>query len=231
VTVSKPTLSDWLGWLGLSPTNPAQQKLLPVAHAALAACSRLSPAWVVSNGWWVNANRRAGGRPPRQHARHPLLGHFLSKLDSKRLALQYNIADSESDNDSLVESGSEDTAADSPSSVNRSGLLDESVNPLLSPPKQQQQQQPKGTDLQAGFAAAATAAQQQPQKQQQLHAATTVAAAAAHHPGPSPPPNNHAAPSLSPASNYADPSANARAARLGQCFRAALQAFADQRTS
>jgi uncharacterized coiled-coil protein SlyX len=155
VSVSKPSVDDWIGWLGLSRSSGKDIKLLCIAEAA--ATTRVPSNWSVVNGYWVNSKKAKGSGAPAgtKHERHPLLRHFLAKLDNKRLALQYNIADDDDEADeSIIASGDEEQpeqGGHSPSSINRSiSLLDDSLNPL-SPVGN------KKKDLSAGFAAATAA--------------------------------------------------------------------------
>jgi len=123
----------WQQWLGLNPRSGADTPLMPLAtQAHEASTTRMSNHWKLVNGYWVS------GKTGKLHERHPLLGHFLNKLDSRRLAIKFNVGmDEEEDEESMVESGEEDNKGQrSPSSTSRNFLnqsMDDSFNDLLSP--------------------------------------------------------------------------------------------------
>ena len=129
-----PTLDNWIQWLGINTLVRKDDALIPIAKQALATplpkhWRPLSAAGGHAPGGGAYFNARTG----REHSRHPFLKHFLAKVQSKRLAIQYNVADDdESDNESVVESGDEREASNN--SLNRSGL-DDSFNPLSPPAK------------------------------------------------------------------------------------------------
>lgn len=120
------TLQLWFDWLGVNPNHHSDERLVPIVHAASAAASKLPASWSLQNGWWVNSAKN----PPVKHRRHPYLKHFLGKIDSKKLAIQFNVDDDDDELDeSLVASGDERGGGGTPSSLNRS-IDDSTFNPL-----------------------------------------------------------------------------------------------------
>ena len=119
-------LGAWMEWLGVDRRRKEDEKLLPIVQAASQA--KTPAGWSLVNGWWINA------KTGQQHKRHPYVKHFLSKIESKRLALKFAVEDDSDDGDeTLIASGDESSlpAPSTPSSMhNRSGFLDESFNPL-----------------------------------------------------------------------------------------------------
>jgi hypothetical protein len=139
-------LGTWMEWLGVDRRRKEDDKLMPIVQAASQA--KTPAGWSLVNGWWINS------KTGQQHKRHPYVKHFLSKIESKRLALKFSIEeDDDEDNDeSLVASGDESTMPPgTPSSMhNRSGLFDESFNPLSPGPMSPKTRKIEATSHPAG---------------------------------------------------------------------------------
>ena len=126
----QPTLQLWYQWLGLDPRRAGDEKLLPIAQAAFG--TKVPPNWSLQNGYWVNSQQPSH---QQRHTRHPFLKHFLARLDSRRLALQFNVEDDSEFDESIIASGDETRPA-SPAGLDDSTMH----NPLLSPtPKKKEQ--------------------------------------------------------------------------------------------